>query len=100
MSYRVGDHSTSDFSQRYRDEEEMKKWGHLLEKVSNPIHRLEKYLTNKGMITEEKTAKLRNDAKLSVRESLKAASVLQKPHLDSLFEDVYESIPPHIEAQR
>jgi len=52
------------------------------------------------MITEEKTAKLRNDAKLSVRESLKAASVLQKPHLDSLFEDVYESVPAHIEAQR
>jgi len=23
MSYRVGDHSTSDFSQRYRDEKEM-----------------------------------------------------------------------------
>ena len=26
ISYRVGDHSTSDFSERYRDEEEMKKW--------------------------------------------------------------------------
>ena len=25
ISYRVGDHSTSDFSQRYRDETEMKK---------------------------------------------------------------------------
>ena len=100
MSYRVGDHSTSDFSQRYRDEEEMKKWGDLLQKVSNPIHRLEKYLTNKGMITEEKTAKLRLDAKLSVRESLKAASVLKKPNLDSLFEDVYDEIPPHIEEQR
>lgn len=30
ISYRQGDHSTSDFSQRYRDEEEMKKWGDLL----------------------------------------------------------------------
>ena len=26
ISYRIGDHSTSDFSQRYRDEKEMKKW--------------------------------------------------------------------------
>jgi len=90
MSYRVGDHSTSDFSQRYRDEEEMKKWEDLLSKVSNPIHRLEKYLTKRGLITKELTDKLRMDAKLSVRESLKAASVLPKPSIDSLFEDVYD----------
>ena len=31
ISYRRGDHSTSDFSERYRDEEEMKKWRELLE---------------------------------------------------------------------
>ena len=44
MTYRVGNHSTSDFAERYRDEKEMKKWKELLEKVSNPINRLEKYL--------------------------------------------------------
>jgi TPP-dependent pyruvate/acetoin dehydrogenase alpha subunit len=49
------------------------------------------------LITEEKTAKIRSDAKMSVRESLKAASVLLKPGLDSLFEDVYDEIPEHIE---
>ena len=37
ISYRVGDHSTSDFSQRYRDENEMKKWKELLQKFSSPI---------------------------------------------------------------
>ena len=26
LSYRVGDHSTSDFSATYRDEKEMRKW--------------------------------------------------------------------------
>lgn len=100
MSYRVGDHSTSDFSQRYRDEEEMEKWTDLLQKVSNPIHRLEKYLTRQGLITPEKTEKLRNDAKLSVRESLKAANILLKPSIDNMFEDVYEKVPAHIEEQR
>lgn len=62
MSYRVGDHSTSDFSQRYRDEEEMKKWEELLSKFGSPIDRLEKYLTRRGLITEERTTKLRKDA--------------------------------------
>lgn len=44
ISYRVGDHSTSDFSQRYRDEKEMLKWKELLGKFKSPIDRLEKYL--------------------------------------------------------
>ena len=55
ISYRVGDHSTSDFSQRYRDEEEMKKWEDLLSKFSSPIDRLEKYLTRRGILTPERT---------------------------------------------
>ena len=37
ISYRIGDHSTSDFSQRYRDEKEMLKWKDLLAKFSSPI---------------------------------------------------------------
>ena len=50
ISYRVGDHSTSDFSQRYRDEKEMCKWKDLLSKVSSPIARLEKYMLKKGLL--------------------------------------------------
>ena len=53
MSYRVGDHSTSDFSQAYRNEEEMKKWDDLLKKVSDPISRLEKYLLREKLITAD-----------------------------------------------
>lgn len=56
ISYRQGDHSTSDFSQAYRDTEEMKKWNHLLNEFKCPIYRLEKYLISKGLMTEEKTA--------------------------------------------
>jgi len=39
ISYRRGDHSTSDFSERYRDKEEMKKWEELLSKINSPIDR-------------------------------------------------------------
>ena len=44
--YRIGDHSTSDYSQMYRTEEEMKKWKDLLKKLSNPITRLELFMKN------------------------------------------------------
>merc|ERR1712037_914443 len=71
ISYRIGDHSTSDFSQRYRDENEMKKWKDLLSKFSSPIERYEKYLTRRGLITPERTKKLRKDATDMVRTALK-----------------------------
>lgn len=100
ISYRVGDHSTSDFSQRYRDEEEMKKWKELLEQFSSPIDRLDKYLTKRGLITPERTAKLRTDAKNAVRDALKNATGELLPDIDSLFEDVYDGMPKHLAEQR
>ncbi len=55
ISYRVGDHSTSDFSQRYRDEKEMQKWKELLTKFKSPIERFERYLTKRGLVKPEDT---------------------------------------------
>ena len=53
MSYRKGDHSTSDASQIYRTEEEMKKWNEYLENIGDPIERFYNYLLMKKWITEE-----------------------------------------------
>lgn len=78
----MGDHSTSDFSQRYRDEEEMKKWEDLLGKFSSPIDRLEKYLTRKGLVNEERTKALRKDALNQVRTALKNATGQLFPEVD------------------
>lgn len=100
ISYRVGDHSTSDYSQRYRNEEEMKKWQELLKKFGNPITRLESYLKKRNMLTDEHTQSLRNEAKNAVRDALKAATSAQLPPIDSLFEDVYKDVPKHLQEQR
>jgi len=78
----------------------MKKWEDLLVRFSNPIYRLEKYLLKKGIITKDINDKLRNDAKMAVRDSLKEANSLTKPGIDELFEGVYDTIPNHIEVQR
>lgn len=90
ISYRQGDHSTSDFSQRYRDETEMKKWKELLDGFTSPIHRMEKYLMKKGLITAERTAEVRTNAKNQVRDSLKNAIGEVFPPIDLLFDEVYE----------
>ena len=90
MTYRVGNHSTSDFAERYRDEKEMKKWKELLEKVSDPISRLEKYLIKKGTISKGFTEQVRENAKMKVREALKIANEEPKPPIEEMFEGVYD----------
>lgn len=100
ISYRVGDHSTSDFSQRYRDDKEMQKWKELLTKIKSPIDRFEKYLTRRGLVKAEDTTRFREEARTAVRESLKVAIEMRKPGIDELFNDVYDFIPAHIEEQR
>lgn len=97
ISYRVGDHSTSDFSQRYRDEIEMQKWTELLAKFSNPVSRFEKYLKRRGLVTDERAKSLRKEAMNQVRNALKTATNELLPEIDTLFEDVYKDIPEHIE---
>lgn len=100
ISYRVGDHSTSDFSQRYRDETEMKKWKDLLSKFSSPIERFEKYLTGRGLIDAERTKRLRKDAVDQVRQALKNSTGELLPEVDTLFTQVYEEMPNNLIEQR
>lgn len=97
ISYRVGDHSTSDFSERYRDEKEMEKWKQLIHDFRDPISRLEKYLLNKNLIKETTHGEIREQAKKDAREALKFASAQKKPDPYFLFTDVYEDLPPHLQ---
>uniref|UniRef100_A0A7S3FUT9 2-oxoisovalerate dehydrogenase subunit alpha n=1 Tax=Strombidium rassoulzadegani TaxID=1082188 RepID=A0A7S3FUT9_9SPIT len=100
ISYRVGDHSTSDFSQAYRNEEEMKKWNDLLKQVKDPIERLEKYMVTKKLIADDFVAKVKVDARNRTRDALKASNDLKKPNIDFLFSDVYEDLPTHLKDQK
>lgn len=100
MSYRVGDHSTSDFSKMYRNDTEMKKWNEYIESIGNPIDRFYNYLLAKQWITQDKYNHLVDDTKEQVRNSLKNAISYKKPSINSMFDDVLESIPPNLIAQR
>ena len=64
----------------------MKKWEELLSKFSSPIDRMERYLTKRGLITEERTKALRKDALNQVRNALKGATGELLPEVDQLFE--------------
>jgi 2-oxoisovalerate dehydrogenase E1 component alpha subunit len=100
MSYRGGDHSTSDYSKMYRDNEEMKKWHEYLQVIGDPIKRFNEYLLKKGWTTQNECKDLVEEAKTEVRSSLKKAMNCKKPSIDTLFEDVYEKMPHHLVAQK
>lgn len=53
MSYRGGDHSSSDASANYRNEKEMTKWKSYLEQIGNPIARFENFLVERKIIDQD-----------------------------------------------
>ena len=101
VTYRVAAHSTSDDPSRYRPADEWKAWP-----LGDPIDRLERHLIARGDWSEKKGAKLREEANDRVRAAAKDAersgTLLdgRLPSAKSIFEDVFETMPPHLQEQQ
>eukprot|EP01080_Neovahlkampfia_damariscottae_P006000 gene6000-9998_t len=89
MTYRVGHHSTSDDSTRYRKSEEVKYW----ETERNPINRIKKYLINQKLWSDEQEKELRAEGRKNVLESLEKIENEEKVPYNELFNDVYDKKP-------
>ncbi|KAK1923725.1 putative branched-chain alpha-keto acid dehydrogenase E1-alpha subunit [Papiliotrema laurentii] len=101
MTYRVGHHSTSDDSSKYRAAEEVKEWSI----VDNPIHRLRAFLVEKGWWSEPEEKAMLAKHKADVLTSFKRAEKMPKPKLGEMFNDVWavkrgEEVPRVIMEQR
>ncbi len=76
LSYRLGPHTTSDDPSRYREEKELHLW-----KQKDPILRFEKYLLNKGVLSEEEKKvfqeKISEDLKKHALEAEKICQALK-----------------------
>jgi 2-oxoisovalerate dehydrogenase E1 component alpha subunit len=100
ISYRGGDHSTSDFSKLYRTEEEMKKVEILIKKLSDPITRLKNYLEDKKWINKDYIENTREKLVVEIRDALKASTAEPFPSMDEMFNDVYHEMPQHLKEQK
>lgn len=94
MTYRVGHHSTSDDASRYRGSEEPEHW-----KNFSPISRLQKYLFNHSLWTEEQDQELWKSSRAEVLQGLKKAEKEKKPKISELFTDVYDTPTPILKNQ-
>lgn len=100
MSFRGGDHSTSDYSPNYRTPSVMKGFEDYLKKLGNAITRLENYCINKKWVEQTSVVDWRKEFKIEARESLKWANNQKKPSIDSMFEDTWDYIPDHLNEQK
>ncbi|XP_059299087.1 2-oxoisovalerate dehydrogenase subunit alpha 1, mitochondrial-like isoform X1 [Lycium ferocissimum] len=95
MTYRVGHHSTSDDSTKYRPTNEIEYW----KTARSPIARFRKYIQRNGWWSDDKESELCSYVKKQVLQAIKTAEEMEKPSLTELFTDVYEQMPPNLQEQ-
>jgi len=95
LTYRIGAHSTSDDPTRYRSNEEVESW-----KKKDPVDRLAKHLRLLGAVDDAYEKQLHEELTKEIRDAINAAEALGGPLRESLFDDVYASVPLHLRTQR
>ena len=95
VTYRRGGHSSSDDPSVYRDPGEPRQW-----EAKDPIERWKKYLATRGLHSEALENDLRNQIQGELSECLAHAERLGPPPVESLFDDVFAELPPHLAEQR
>ena len=94
VTYRLGDHTTSDDAEKYRDEDEVEKW-----KDRDPIDRLETYMLDNDVVDEGWFDEKREEAKEQVNEAEDKAEELVSPDIEDMFRYHFEETPSILEDQ-
>lgn len=95
MTYRLGHHSTSDDSTRYRCQKEVDSW----EERSDPIARVDQFLKHLKWADDDSIQEARQEEKKAVLQAMMEAEKRPLPHLRELFRDVYKEPPRHLQEQ-
>ncbi len=100
FTYRAEGHSTSDDPGAYRSAQEREEWP-----LGDPINRLKRHLVELGEWSEEQQAtmdkEVAEEVRLAAKEAEKNGILGQGLHhpFHTMFEDVYEDLPWHLEEQ-
>lgn len=95
MTYRVGHHSTSDDSTRYRSGEEVTFW----KENRCPLARTRKYLGAQKLWNDVDEKNLRDATRKEVLTTLEKTEKMDIVGVDQMFEDVYDVKPPSLIEQ-
>ncbi len=95
VTYRVTPHSSSDDPTRYRDEALHEQWI-----KRDPVEILRRHLTARGIWTREWEDAMQKDLDAEVAAAITRAEEAPLVEPDTLFEDVYETMPALLADQR
>ncbi|XVE55242.1 hypothetical protein DITRI_Ditri03aG0143500 [Diplodiscus trichospermus] len=95
LTYRVGHHSTSDDSTKYRELDEIEYW----KRARNPVNRFRNWVQNNGWWNEQQETELRNSIRKQLLQAIQVAEKKEKPPLTELFADVYDHPPSNLQEQ-
>ncbi|MBU3889453.1 pyruvate dehydrogenase (acetyl-transferring) E1 component subunit alpha [Methylosinus sporium] len=94
LSYRLGDHTTADDASRYRDGEIVRR-----EAEKEPIARLRKYLTTRGLWNEEREARLAKDCAEEVERAVAAYLATPPQEFSAMFDHLFAHLPESMRDQ-
>lgn len=95
LTYRLCDHTTADDASRYREQAEVEARWRL-----DPIQRLRTYLTQAGAWDEEQEQSLQTELTQQVEEAVQKYLDTPPQPPESMFDDLYESLPSAPREQR
>ncbi|HEY2745984.1 MAG TPA: thiamine pyrophosphate-dependent enzyme [Polyangia bacterium] len=95
VTYRRGGHSSSDDPSVYRDPSEPKEW-----EAKDPLERWRRHLETRKLWSQELHDKYSAEITEELMAAVKRAGELGNPPVESLFDDVFCDIPPHLQEQK
>jgi len=95
LTYRIGAHSTSDDPSRYRSQDEVDAW-----MKKDPVARLRRHLVYKGLLDDAHDQALEKELNGEIVAAIAEVEGLPPPARETLFDDVYATMPWHIAEQR
>lgn len=94
-TYRMGPHNTSDDHLRYVDQVDLDE-----RRAADPVDRLRRYLTARGLTDEASEASILADVKEEIDAAVRAAEREPRPGAEALFDHVYADPPERLKRQR
>ncbi len=95
VTYRMGAHSSSDDPRMYRSDEEVEEW-----RKRDPVNRMLKNLEGQGYWSPQEQTDLEEKLNQEILDAVAEAEKTGPPPVESLFDDVFSELLPHLKEQR
>ena len=95
VTYRMGDHTTSDDASRYRPKDEVEYW-----RKRDPIERFAKYLHGKKILNERTEKEILAKITLEVEEAVRRYETAKPQALQEIFKYMFAETPKVLKIQQ